>query len=153
MKSTQVSNGIIFEEPLEQLRSLFRRYWILAYDEQQQAARDLWESEVAVEVESVRHYKAGIIDQDIQTLFYEEKRRVQDLHFLAEEIATKLKLSRGQQDEAKMVIPEAVTHSHSRRDNDIVSSREQGPRAGTAKSTGDLDLTSMIDAMLDEQRT
>lgn len=150
MKSLAVTNGIYFEEPLENLRALFRRYWILACQERDEAAKELWECEVAVEVESVRQYQTNVTDQDIQTLFFQEKRRIQDLNFLSDEISKKL----AERGDNRIAVngAELSSRNHGLRHKEAISQREK-PKVEIPKSAGELDLTGMIDAMLDEQRT
>jgi len=155
MQSNSSINGIFFDEPLEKLRLLFRQYWVLALEQRETEAKQLWEREVVIEIESVRQYQTNVEDPDIQTLFFEEKRRVQDLTFIAEHIVQKLKGS----DALRPVdgsAPVSGLRTRNQAQQENASSDDQ--RAASTKpaatnAPGELDIASMIDSMLEEQRS
>lgn len=152
-------NGLHLEDPLEELRNLFRDYWHCMAREDLEQASDIWKIKVPNGLESISQSHPEISREHLQTVFFEEKRRLQDHHLLADTIFEKMANYLNQIPSN----PNEVIQDHSKTTrgassesepvrNDRIENQSQKPNTSKSPSIAGLDLTAMIDSMLEDER-
>lgn len=153
-------NGLNIEDPLERLRDLFRSYLLCVTKDELGQAGDIWENKVPIEMESIGRSCPEISLKTVQSLFFEEKRRLQDHDFLVDAISEKITQHLNQMPLNRSIkaseIHAAMPHlkksnSTDMQDNPPTSSNKEADTSKELSGAG-FDLTSMIDSMLEGER-
>ena len=153
-------NGLCLEDPLEELRNLFRSYWRCITRKDLEEANEIWEKKVLVKLNSISQSCPEISRNSLQTVLFEEKRRLQDHELLVDAIFEKMAHhlnpvslnpneaanvhSTGSQTEgSKMTNPPS---------NDYINDSVRKPDVPEELPVNGLDLTAMIDSMLEGEK-
>lgn len=152
-------NRLSIDDPLDTLRTLFRDFWSLRQQAKWEEANTLWEIEVPVEIENLRQSHPDVSENRIQTLLFEEKRRYEDLQYLADKISNHLDRNLTKTTETQRAESPARSEKHNTQQrhkqvapqmhDQRVSSTHHHPQK---TNTPGLDLAAMIDSMLEEDK-
>lgn len=145
-------NGLNIEDPLERLRDLFRSYLLCVTKDELDQASELWENKVPAEMESISRFSPEISRETVQSLFFEEKRRLQDHDFLINAISEKITQNLNNASEIHAAMPNLQKSNSTDIQNNPPKSSTQEADTSKELSGAGFDLTSMIDSMLEGER-
>lgn len=159
MDSTAQRNGLNLEDPLENLREFFRNYWRFILKKETEKAHDVWEKTISAELESIYQFYPDISRENIQSVLFEEKRRLQDHNFLVETIVEKFATHLNQtplSTNAPPTAKQSISHLKNglRADDSKIlkNNSKHSPNTSKESSTTGLDLTAMIDSMIEDEK-
>jgi len=159
MDATTQKNGLYLEDPLEKLRGFFRTYWQCISKNELIQAQDIWDKTIVVELESMEQLHPDISRESIQTVLFEEKRRLQDYTFLVNSIVEKLAahldqklLNLNESPADRAFMPSTTTHRKEGSFTAKATNTIQTSNTSKSFTTHGLDLTSMIDSMIEDEK-
>ena len=159
MNSITQRNGLLLEDPLEKLRGLFRTYWQYISNTELTQAHDFWEQNVSVELETIYQSRPDISRESIQSVLFEEKRRLQDHTSLVESVAEKLanyldqkSLDIDVSSTNRSFMPSQAVNQKRESFSAKANNRVQASSTSKSLTTPESDLASMLDSMIEGEK-
>ena len=152
MNSLAQKDGLCLEDPLEKLRSFFRMYWLCIAKGDLEKANDVWEKSVSAELELIYQSHPEISQEGVQIVLFEEKHRVHDHTYLVESIVEKLAVHLNDLSANRPTLPfKEISQEKSIDTSKAKSHQTKASNASKETAPFELDLTAMIDSMLEEE--
>ena len=136
------------EHRLDEVRRLIRQYWRLRSEGKFEEAERVLVNELPEEVETqLMRPSAGIgtTEEEVQRIFFEEKRRFEDVSYIVEEVAKRLEKMEpsGLKEQARNLVASEPVGNRQEKVEQVTKARPQ--------VVGQSDIASMIDRMLAQE--
>ncbi len=136
------------EDRLDEVRRLIRQYWRLRSEGKSEEAERVLVKELPEEVETqLMRPSAGIAttEEEVQRMFFEEKRRFEDVSYIVEEVAKRLERMEpsGLIEQARNLAASEPVGNRQEKVEQVAKARPQ--------VVGQSDIASMIDRMLAQE--